>query len=118
MRAAAVEVAAESLLVHAGGEAVVVLSGESVTATDPAFRIVRGGDHLRVRADQPLLYPFADKALPPDPDLPPFGPNEVRAATALFRLMVTSSPRAMEASAPTPSPSTARRAATRFSANS
>ncbi len=57
VRAAAVEAAAESLLVHAGGEAVVVISGESVTATDPAFRIVRGSDHLRVRARPTAALP-------------------------------------------------------------
>jgi len=89
IRATVIEVAAESLLVRGGGHpsADVVLAAQAVDATDPAFRrLVDADQRLKVRAVQPPRYPFADKQIAPGPE-GPLGPDEERAANAMFRLM-------------------------------
>lgn len=89
VRATVVEIAAESMLVRGAADAStdVVLAGEAVKAAEPTFRIVRGGDRLKVRSKQPLRHPLAERSIPVDDDQGALSPEEERAATALFRLM-------------------------------
>lgn len=89
MRAPEIEIAAESLLVHGGSAGVgdVVLIAARITASDPALRIPRGGEHVRVRADEPLRFPLADKAIDHETPGPALTPEEQEAAHLLFRLL-------------------------------
>lgn len=88
LRAPTIEIAAESLLVQGGAQpaGAVVLSGDSVLATDPAFRIVRGSEHLRIRSGEAPRYPLAGLTVDTKDELPPLGPQEREASRVLFRL--------------------------------
>ncbi|HEX2052004.1 MAG TPA: hypothetical protein VHJ34_15410 [Actinomycetota bacterium] len=89
IRAANIDIAAESLVVRRGTEeaANVVLSANTIFASDPVFRVVHGSEGLRLRAAQSLRYPLVQFAIEDEETIPALGADELEAAQVLFRLL-------------------------------